>query len=75
MAESYLYDKKRMLPCAAYLDGEYGVKDMFVGVPVIIGNSGIEKVIEVPLTENERTLLSKSIDSVKKSVNEVNKNI
>jgi malate dehydrogenase len=75
MAESYLYDRKRMLPCAAYLRGEYNVNDLFVGVPVIIGKEGVERIIEVPLTENENELLLKSVNSVKTSVDEVNKNI
>jgi len=75
MAESYLYDKKRMLPCASYLKGQYNVKDLFVGVPVIIGKDGVEKIIEVPLTSNEHDLLMKSVNSVKASVDEVNKNI
>jgi len=75
MAESYLYDKKRMLPCASYLRGEYNINDLFVGVPVIIGKNGVEKIIEVPLTSGENDLLMKSVNSVKASVDEVNKNI
>jgi malate dehydrogenase len=75
MAESYLHDTKRMLPCAAYLSGQYNVHDMFVGVPVIIGKNGVEKIIELPLTKNETDLLSQSINSVKTSVDEVNKNL
>jgi len=47
MAESYLRDKKRVLPCAAYLNGEYGVKDMYVGVPVVIGSKGVERIVEI----------------------------
>ena len=54
MAESYLLDKKEQLPCAAYLEGEYGVSDLYLGVPVQIGAGGVEKVIEVPLTEKEK---------------------
>ena len=49
MAESYLKDKKRVLPCAAYLTGEYGVKDIYVGVPVVIGAGGVERIIEIDL--------------------------
>lgn len=72
MAESYLFDKKRLIPCAALLNGEYGVSNLFVGVPVIIGKEGIEKIIELPLSINEKQSLSQSIDSVQKCVNEVN---
>jgi malate dehydrogenase len=65
MAESYLKDQKRMLPCAAYLAGHYGVKDMYVGVPVIIGAKGVEKVVELELNEGERTMFMKSVESVR----------
>jgi len=64
MAESYLKDLKKQLPCAAYLDGEYGVKDLYVGVPVVIGESGIEKIIEINLSEEEKNNLNKSIKAV-----------
>ena len=64
MAESYLRDKKRMLPCAAHLNGEYGVKDTYVGVSAIIGAGGVEKVIELPLDEAEKAMFSKSVSSV-----------
>lgn len=64
MAESYLRDKKRMLPCAAYLNGEYGHKDTYVGVCAIIGAGGIEKVIELALDDHEKAMFSKSVDSV-----------
>jgi malate dehydrogenase len=70
MAESYLYDKKRVLPCATKLDGQYGVNDLFVGVPVVIGAGGVEKVIEVRLNGDEKAALAKSIDSVRKVVAE-----
>ena len=73
MAESYLYDLKRLLPCAALLNGEYNVKNMFLGVPTIIGKNGIEKIIELPLSSNEKDDLCKSINSVKKCVQEVDK--
>jgi malate dehydrogenase len=66
MAEAYLKDKKRVLPCAALLEGEYGVKDLFIGVPVVIGEGGIEKIIEVRLNDGEKASFAKSIDSVKK---------
>ncbi|MFO0663469.1 MAG: malate dehydrogenase [Polyangiaceae bacterium] len=64
MAEAYLLDQKRLLPCAAYLDGQFGYKDMFMGVPCIIGAGGVEKIIEIPLTEEEKGMLKKSADSV-----------
>jgi malate dehydrogenase len=65
MAESYLKDKKRVLPCAAYLNGEYGLKNIYVGVPVVIGAGGVERVIELTLTAEERTMLDASVNSVK----------
>ncbi len=65
MAESYLKDKKRILPCAAYLNGEYGVKGLYVGVPVILGAGGAERVIEIDLNGVERAMLMKSVESVK----------
>ena len=65
MAESYLRDQKRIIPCAANLSGEYGFKDIYVGVPTIIGNKGVEKIIEIGLNEKEKLNFSKSIDSVK----------
>ena len=64
MAESYLKDLKKQLPCAAYLDGEYEVKDLYVGVPVVIGKNGIEKIIEINLSEEEKNNLNKSIKAV-----------
>jgi len=65
MAESFLKDKKRVLPCAAYLNGEYGVKGLYIGVPVIIGAGGAERVVEIDLNSTERSMLMKSIESVK----------
>jgi len=70
MAESYLRDKKRVLPCSAYLDGQFGVKGLFVGVPVVIGAGGVERVLEVDLNDEEKAMLAKSLESVKKSVAE-----
>src|SRR5213595_3114416 len=64
MAESYLKDKKRVLPCAAYLNGEYGVKDMYVGVPVVIGSKGVERVVEIDLSGKDREAFDKSVGSV-----------
>ena len=64
MAESYLKDKRRMLPVAAYLTGQYGVKDMYVGVPAVIGANGVEKVVEIDLNDAEKAMFSKSVASV-----------
>lgn len=71
MAESYLKDKRRLLPCAAYLNGEYGVKGIYVGVPVIIGGNGVEKIVEIDLLPDEKAMFDKSVDAVKKLVAEV----
>lgn len=65
MAEAYLRDKKRVLPCAAHLDGQYGVKDMYVGVPTVIGAGGVERVIEIDLNKAEQGMFDKSVSSVK----------
>jgi malate dehydrogenase len=65
MAESYLRDKKRVLPCAAYVDGKYGLKDIYVGTPVVIGAGGVERIVELDLTKDERAMFDKSVDSVK----------
>jgi malate dehydrogenase len=65
MAESYLKDKKRVLPCAAYVNGPYGITDLYVGTPVVIGEKGVERIVELELTSDERGALLKSSDSVK----------
>ena len=65
MAESYLKDIKMQLPCAAYLNGEYGIKEVYAGVPVIIGNKGVEKIIEINLSKEEEDNFKKSVQSVK----------
>jgi malate dehydrogenase len=65
MAESYLRDKKRVLPCAAWLNGEYGIKGLYVGVPVVIGAKGVERIVELDLTGPERTEFEKSAAAVK----------
>ncbi|PCI85697.1 MAG: malate dehydrogenase [Hyphomicrobiales bacterium] len=65
MAEAYLKDQKRILPCAAYLDGIYGQKDIYVGVPTVIGENGIEKIIEIDLNEDEKSQFEKSVSAVK----------
>src|ERR1700755_379753 len=64
MAESYLKDKKRVVPCAAYLNGEYGVRDLYVGVPVVLGAKGVERIVEIELTGAEQAMFDKSVDSV-----------
>ncbi len=64
MAESYLRDKKRLLPCAAYLKGQYGVKGMYVGVPVVIGAKGVEKIVEIKLDAKEKKAFNKSVKAV-----------
>ena len=64
MAESYLKDKKRVLPCAACLKGEYGVRDLYVGVPAVIGAKGVERIIEIDLNKSERAMFDKSIAAV-----------
>ena len=66
MAEAYLKDQKKLLPCAVYLDGEYGVKSIFAGVPVIIGKDGVEKIEEINLDEKEKNQFMHSIEAVKK---------
>ncbi len=65
MAESYLLDRKRVLPCAAYLDGEYGLKDLYLGVPVVIGADGVERIIQLPLSSDESEMLKNSVNAVK----------
>src|SRR4249919_3459365 len=65
MAESYLRDKKRVLPCAAMLNGEYGVKGLYVGVPVVIGAKGVERIVHVELNAKERGMFEKSVEAVK----------
>ncbi len=70
MAESYLHDKRRVLACAALCEGEYGIHGLFLGVPCLIGAKGIEKVFEIKLTDDEKTMLQKTIASVKKTVEE-----
>ncbi|MEA1941054.1 MAG: malate dehydrogenase [Pseudomonadota bacterium] len=65
MAVSYLNDKKRILPCAAHLTGEFGVKDLYVGVPIVIGANGVEKVVEISLNAEEQKMFDNSVDAVK----------
>jgi len=71
MAESYLHDRKRILPCAAHLNGEYGVTDLYVGVPVLIGKGGVERVIEYHLTAEEQKMFDYSVEAVRSLINHV----
>jgi malate dehydrogenase len=75
MAEAFLKDKKRVLPCAALCEGEFGIKGYFLGVPVVIGAGGIEKVVEIKLTDDEKGLLNKSFEAVKGAVVDVDARI
>ena len=68
MVEAILKDKKKILPCAAYLEGEYGVKGLYVGVPVKLGARGVEQIIEIKLSAEERAALEKSVASVRELV-------
>jgi malate dehydrogenase len=65
MAASYLKDQKRVLPCAAHLSGQYGLNDIYVGVPVKIGAGGVEQIIEFPMDEGEKAMFAKSVESVR----------
>jgi malate dehydrogenase len=73
MAEAFLRDQKRLLPCAAYLDGEYGYKDLYMGVPVVIGAGGMERIVTIELTSDEKAMLEKSAKSVQGIVDVVKK--
>jgi malate dehydrogenase len=71
MVEAILKDKKKILPCAAYLDGQYGVRGLYVGVPVKLGRSGVEQVIEIKLTPDEQTAFNKSAGAVRELVDKL----
>ncbi len=73
MAETFLFDQKKLLPCAAFINGQYGLRNMYMGVPTIIGKKGIEKIIEVKLTSKEKLMLKKSVKSVQGLVSAVDK--
>ena len=73
MAEAYLKDQKRVLPCCAYLTGQYGVKGLYVGVPVVIGAKGVERIIEIKLNASEQKEFKASVASVRTLVNVVKK--
>ncbi len=70
MAESYLFDKRKILPVAAHLNGEYGVKGLYIGVPCVIGKNGVEKIVEIKLNLQELTMFNRSVEAVKKLVEE-----
>ncbi len=74
MAEAYLKDQKRLLPCAAYVDGKYGLEGMYVGVPVIIGKNGVERIIEITLNEEEQNMFNHSVSAVK-TLNDIVKRV
>ncbi|MBW1714190.1 MAG: malate dehydrogenase, partial [Deltaproteobacteria bacterium] len=71
MAEAILKDKKKILPCAAFLEGEYGLNDLFIGVPVKLGRAGLEEVMEIKLLDEEKTALMKSAEAVRGLVNDL----
>jgi malate dehydrogenase len=71
MAESYLFDKRRILPCAAQLNGEYGVKGLYVGVPVVIGKDGVEHIIELKLQDDEQQAFQQSVEAVRKLMDDI----
>jgi malate dehydrogenase len=73
MAEAFLQNQKKLLPCAAFINGQYGLKNMYMGVPTLIGSKGVEKIIEVKLSVSEKSMLKKSVQSVQGLVNAVNK--
>jgi malate dehydrogenase len=73
MAEAYLRNQKRLLPCAAYLDGEYGYKDLYMGIPVVIGGGGMERIVNIELNADEKAMLEKSAKSVQGIVDVVKK--
>ena len=78
MAESYLKDKKRVLPCAAHLSGQYGVDGLFIGVPIVIGANGVERIVEVTFSGDEKAMFEKSVASVRGLVDackEINKSL
>jgi malate dehydrogenase len=68
MAEIYLKAQRRLIACAAYLEGEYGYSDLYMGVPIIIGGDGLEKVVEVELSSDEKTALQSSVDAVRELI-------
>ena len=72
MSEAIIKDKKRVMPCAAYCNGEYGVKGLYVGVPVVLGSRGVEKVIEIELNADEKKAFDHSVEAIRKLVSDLN---
>ncbi len=70
MAESFIYNKRRVIPCASLCEGEFGINGYFIGVPTVIGSNGVEKILEFPLTDNEKSELNKTLKAVKNTVKE-----
>jgi malate dehydrogenase len=68
MADAYLKDKKRVLPCAALLTGQYGIKDLYVGVPVVLGAGGVERIVEVAMNDTEKAAFNKSCAAVRELI-------
>jgi malate dehydrogenase len=68
MARAYLHDEKRLLPCAAFCEGEYGYKDLYIGVPVVLGSGGVEKIVQIELSAGEKALLDKSAEAVRELI-------
>ncbi len=73
MVEAILRDKNRLLPCAVYADGEYGLKDVFIGLPAVLGKEGVKKIVDLKLTADELAALKKSADSIKENIDVMNK--
>ena len=73
MAESYLRAQRRTIACAAYLEGEYGYKDLYIGVPIVIGAEGLEKVVEIQLSADEKAMLQTSANAVRELIEAANK--
>jgi malate dehydrogenase len=73
MADSYLKDKKRVMPCAALLSGQYGLDGLYIGVPVVIGAGGVERVVEIKLEPSEQEAFDKSCDAVRKLIEDFKK--
>ena len=72
MAKAYLCDEKKLIPCSAYLDGEYGMHDIYMGVPCIIGGNGLEKIIEAPLNTTDKEMFQHSANNVRSMIDRVN---
>ena len=73
MAESYLHDRKRVLPCAAYVKGQYGLRGLYVGVPVVIGAKGVERIVEIKLNASEKKKFQNSVKAVRDLIRDCEK--